>query len=178
MNIPHWQKWQLQTRGKAEERARGSPALPCRTAHRPAGIFCGTGLCKVGLQSPLRLNGAGGAWWPCAARRRDQQVLPPTPDLLWPAGRVLPRCLSPAAGHWVSGAVGLGALLPWLVLPSRLPGSIGEEPPASSHVLGPRRDPEQETNDLLRMRCLHSACSAQMKLKYRQKQFPEGNWKR
>lgn len=91
---------------------------------------------------------------------------PPPQPCLWPVGRVSPRRLSPAAGHWVSGAVGLGALLPWLVLPSWLPGSIGEEPPASSHVLGPCRDPEQETNDLLRMRCLHSASSAQMKLKY------------
>lgn len=46
------------------------------------------------------------------------------------------------------------------------PGSIHEELLAVCRVVGPRQDPEQETNDQLRMRCLRSTCSAQMKLKY------------
>lgn len=81
----------------------------------------------------------------------------------------------PSCRHRVSGAVGMVPCAPARPAPWLL-GLVSEELPVPSHVLGPC-EPEQEMQDLLRMRSPRWARSAQPKLRHWQKQLPEGNWK-
>lgn len=67
---------------------------------------------------------------------------------------------SPAAGHGVQGQQGSTPSCP------AHPAGHSLAPSMRSCRHRPHRDPGQETNDLLRARCLRSTCSGQMKLKY------------